>query len=439
MIPQSLNAVQQVDMAFYIIFGVSIAMLFGITVVMLWFVYRYHHTRHPDAQDISGNALAETVWIVIPSLIVMGLFYYGWVGYKALRTVPDNAMEVKVTARMWSWVFEYENGRRSSVLYVPQGTPVKLDMTSVDVIHSLYVPAYRIKMDTVPGMHTYAWFNPDTSGSFDVFCAEYCGLKHANMITTVEVLPPDDFSHWYTNPVDTAGGGKALALFETYGCLSCHSMDGTPGVGPSFKDLYGTVHTVPTADGSTREMVVDEPYLRRAILDPEANPVPGYAPVMMSYEGIVSDADLDTMIGWFLHGNQVSVDAGRELMMTEGCLSCHSTDGSEVVGPTLKDLWGRSVTVIVNGESRTVTANNAYLEEAIVHPGASVVEGYADTMPPYPDLTREQMDQMLEYMRALSSHAEGMPSEKGAGASPDAHLTSPAQPETTGNGGGSAP
>lgn len=397
-----LNPVQEVDFAFVLIFGISILLLLGITAAGGWFVYRYHHTRNPKAEDISGNVYAEIVWTLMPTIIVMALFYYGWVGYKALRTVPDDAMNVKVTARMWSWVFEYENGKRSSVLYVPKDKPIKLLMTSADVIHSLYVPAYRIKMDTVPRMETYAWFRPEKLGSYDVFCAEYCGLKHANMITTVEVLPPADFEKWYTDTSGSTGAGKALALFENYGCLGCHSVDGTPNTGPTFQNLYGKKQKVEQPDGSVVEKTVDEPYLRTAILDPAADIPEGFVPAMMPYKGAISDEDLKTMIQWFMHGNEVSIDAGRELMMAEGCISCHSTDGSLVAAPTLKDIWGRTVTVVEDGKEHVVKAGEAYLIESIKEPNKQVVKGFDPIMPPYDYLTDEQVQTMLRYMQSLS-------------------------------------
>lgn len=402
MYPQFLSPVEQVDLAFYIIFGVSIALLLGITAATAWFVYRYHHTRNPKAEDISNNLYAEITWIVIPTIIVMALFYYGWAGYKALRTVPANAMDVKVTARMWSWVFEYENGKRSSVLYVPKDRPIKLLMTSVDVIHSLYVPAYRIKMDTVPRMETYAWFNPDKLGSYDIFCAEYCGLKHANMITTVEVLEPDAFEKWYSDTNSSTGAGKALALFDSYGCVSCHSVDGSDNIGPTFKNLYGLQHKVLLPDGSQKDMVVDEPYLRRAILEPASEVPIGFDPIMTPYKDVVSEDDLKVMVQWFMHGNEVSIDAGRELMMAEGCISCHSTDGSLVAAPSLKDIWGRNVTVIENGREKAIISDKNYLTESILEPEKQVVKGFDPIMPPYAHLTQEQLAQMLEYMQSIS-------------------------------------
>jgi cytochrome c oxidase subunit 2 len=171
------DAVNKVDQAFLFIFGVSFAILFLITAVTIWFLFRYSKKRNPVPSDIEGNVIAETLWTVIPTILVFAMFWFGWTGYKALREAPADSMIVKVEARMWSWKFIYEDGRTSDKLYVPENTPVKLDMTSVDVIHSFYVPAFRIKMDTVPGMQTYAWFYSGEASQYDILCAEYCGNK----------------------------------------------------------------------------------------------------------------------------------------------------------------------------------------------------------------------------------------------------------------------
>ena len=404
MYPQSLTPVQQVDLAFAIIFGFSVFVLLAITAAMLWFVWRYHESRHPVAAQFSGNVPAEIAWTVIPSIIVMGLFYYGWEGYKALRTVPEGAMEVKVTARMWSWVFEYPGGKRSSVLVAPVDTPVKLRMTSVDVLHSLFVPAFRIKMDTVPGMETYAWFKADRPGEYDLLCAEYCGLKHANMITTVKVVDKAAFDAWLASA--EAPGGKGRALMETYGCISCHSLDGTPGVGPTFKDLYGAEREVALPDGTKRKVFADEGYLRRAFTDPNGELVVGYDPIMPSTEGMVPNEDMEQMLAWLMHGNEVGREEGRRLMEAEGCISCHSTDGSIIAGPTLKGLWNAPTIVLRDGKEQQVTAGEDYLRAKIANaPSLGTVKGYDPMMPPYEHLTPDQLGAMVEYIKSLGEHA----------------------------------
>ena len=399
MTPSITAAAAQVDQTFLLIFGVSAAILAGITVLMVWFVIRYHHTRHPEAADIRGNVWAEVLWTLIPTVLVMGMFSYGWGSFKALRSVPADAMRVQVTARMWSWVFEYENGRRASTLRVPVDRPVRLDMTSADVLHSFFVPAFRIKMDTVPGMQTYAWFQAQRTGEYDVLCAEYCGLRHANMLSTVEVMTEEDFLAWYEGAA--AGDDEAIGLLESYGCTGCHSLDGSELAGPTLMGIYGAKRTVVDANG-TREIVVDEGYLRRAILEPDAELVVGYEG-MPAYKEEMSQRDLDVIIRYLTGGAVRDLDRGRALMESEGCLSCHSTDGSEVAGPTLKGVVGRKVR---RADWTEATADDAYLREAILDPEKFLVVGYDPIMPSYGHLSEEDVQAMIDYMHSLSDGHE---------------------------------
>jgi cytochrome c oxidase subunit 2 len=389
------QAAALVDRTFLFIFGVSAAILAGITVLMVWFVIRYHHSRHPEAADIRGNVWAEILWTLIPTILVMGMFSYGWESFKALRSVPADAMRVQVTARMWSWVFEYENGRRASTLRVPVDRPVRLDMTSADVLHSFFVPAFRIKMDTVPGMQTYAWFQAARVGSYDILCAEYCGLRHANMLSTVEVMREEDFRAWYEGAA--GGDDEAVALLESYGCTGCHSLDGSELAGPTLMGIYGARRTVTDASG-TREVVVDEGYLRRAILEPDAELVVGFEG-MPAYKEEMPQRDLDVIIRYLTGGAARDLDRGRALMESEGCLSCHSTDGSEIAGPTFKGIAGRKVR---RADGSEATADDAYLREAILDPEKFLVVGYDPIMPSYDHLTEEDVQAMIDYMHSLA-------------------------------------
>ncbi len=392
--PPITQVAAQVDQTFLLIFGVSAAILIGITVLMVWFVIRYRHTRHPQAEDIRGNVWAEITWTLIPTLLVMAMFWYGWESFKALRSVPADAMNVRVTARMWSWVFTYENGKRASALRVPVDRPVRLDLTSVDVIHSFFVPAFRIKMDTVPGMKTYAWFKAAREGSYDILCAEYCGLRHANMLSTVEVMSGTDFAARYG---EATAEGEAVNLLHSYGCTGCHSLDGSEGAAPTLLDIYGTERTIADANG-TRTVVADEKYLRRAILEPEAELVSGYEG-MPGYKDEMPQKDLDQILGYLTGGAPRDLDRGRQLMESEGCLSCHSTDGSEIAGPTLKNVVGRTVRLKDGSE---IVADDAYLKEAILDPEKFVVVDYDPIMPSYDHLTEDEVQAMLDYMHALS-------------------------------------
>ncbi|MGE4298519.1 MAG: cytochrome c oxidase subunit II [Desulfovibrionaceae bacterium] len=402
MYPQVFAAAAQVDRTFMLIFGFSVCILVAVTATMLWFLWRYHYTRNPVPTDIKGSFWAELIWTVIPVCIVAGLFWSGWNSYKALRAVPADAMEIGVTARMWSWRFSYANGKRSNVLVAPLGRAVKLDMTSVDVIHSFYVPAMRIKMDTVPGMRTYVWFKADEVGEYDIMCAEYCGLKHANMITTLKVVPQDAFAEWLAGGTDE----KTVALFDTHGCTGCHSLDGSEGAGPSLLGIAGRQTTVVFPDGEKRDVVADAAYLRQSILKPDATVVQGYDDIMPPYEGAIPDAELTAMVNYLLKGEARAPHPGRALAESEGCLSCHSSDGSEIAGPSFKGLYGSARIVLANGKEREVTADEAYIKESILTPEAAIVKGYAPIMPPYDTLGSEQVDTLEDYIKSLAGGAE---------------------------------
>lgn len=197
------NPVLGVDRTFLYIIGISLVLLFGITATMIAFVIRYRRSRHPVAADIRGHTGLEVAWTLIPLAIALSMFYFGWQSYLGLRTVPPNAMQIEVTAEEYAWVFTYPNGKESiNELVVPLDRPVKLNITSRDVIHSLFIPAYRIKIDALKGMKTYAWFLPDRLGRFTVLCAEYCGTGHADMTGEVKVVPADAFAEWLARPAE---------------------------------------------------------------------------------------------------------------------------------------------------------------------------------------------------------------------------------------------
>ncbi|MHA2609412.1 MAG: cytochrome c oxidase subunit II [bacterium JZ-2024 1] len=204
MYPAAVTTLQQmVDRNFLFILGVASLLLLLITVLMVYFTIRFSRRRNPTPEDIEGNAFLEWTWTIMPLIIVLAMFFSGWSGFKKLRTAPPDALVVHVNAIQWAWSFEYENGIISDVLKVPVNKPVKLILTSQDVIHSFYVPAFRIKEDALPGKETYLWFEATEPGTYTVFCAEYCGLNHAFMQTKVEVLPQEEFFQWYQQE----GGG----------------------------------------------------------------------------------------------------------------------------------------------------------------------------------------------------------------------------------------
>ncbi|UCE06138.1 MAG: cytochrome c oxidase subunit II, partial [bacterium] len=205
MIVDAANMPQTVNNVFYFILAISVALLVFITFLMVFFVIKYHRKRNKKSKDIEGNTWLEITWTVIPTLLVLGMFYYGWIGYKIMKDVPEDAMVVNVTGRMWSWLFEYDNGVQTDTLYVPVDKPIRVNLKSQDVLHSFYIPAFRIKHDVVPGNERgYVWFHPRELGSYDVLCAEYCGQQHAYMTSKVIVLPEDEFKTWLASQDTTA-------------------------------------------------------------------------------------------------------------------------------------------------------------------------------------------------------------------------------------------
>jgi cytochrome c oxidase subunit II len=280
------NYVGSVDATLYYIIALSLFFLVLVTGLMIYFAVHYNRKRHPLASQIEGNTTLEIAWTVIPLVLVMSMFYLGFKGFHVMRHPPGDAMTVRVTGRQWQWSFRYENGKESVRLFVPVGRPIKLTMTSADVIHDFYIPAFRIKEDVLPGRETYLWFKPQTTGPADVFCSQYCGLQHAYMMSEVVVLPPVEFATWYAAPAETLKGSGAAVLLSKYGCLECHSLDGTAGIGPTFHGLYGSTVDV-LVGGRAETRVADEAYLRRAVRDPSAEYVVGYernmpAPVLMT-------------------------------------------------------------------------------------------------------------------------------------------------------------
>lgn len=281
-----ITTTEAIDPIFMFIFGACFVLLLGITAAMLYFVVRYHRSRAPEATSkTEGNLWLETVWIVLPTILVLAMFWYGWKEYLVLRTVPKDALPVTATARMWSWSFSYPNGTTSPKLYVPVGRPVRVELVSTDVIHGFFLPAFRVKRDVVPGMSNYAWFVATTAGSFDLFCSQYCGTGHSAMITTVVALPAKEFEEWLEH--GPAGGEKAIhvdgrKLAGEKGCLGCHSLDGSPGVGPSFKGIMGRSEVVVTS-GAERTIIVDENYLAHSIREPQEDLVKGFPPVMPTF------------------------------------------------------------------------------------------------------------------------------------------------------------
>lgn len=385
-----------VDKVLIYIFGSSLLLLAGITLVMIWFVIRYRRSKNPEpTSDSHGSLGLEITWTLLPTLIVLSMFWYGWSNYKGLRAVPEGAFEVKAVGRMWSWQFQYENGRTSNKLYVPAGQPIKVMLTSKDVLHSFFMPAFRIKRDTVPGVDTYVWFQAPETGSYDIFCAEYCGAGHADMITTAEALSAAEFERWYNEDPTEAREPRGRQLLEAQGCLGCHSFDGSNDIAPTFGRLKGLKREI-TSGGKEKQIIIDADYLRRAIRTPEADLVEGFPPIMPTYGDEINEQDLDELIQYLLEGEPASKIDGNKLIEENGCLGCHSTDGSKQVGPSFKGLNGRTSEVERDGRELEIKVDADYLKRAIREPNLEIVEDYPAIMPPYDHLSDEEVDVIVE-------------------------------------------
>ncbi|WCL51378.1 cytochrome c oxidase subunit II [Leptospira sp. GIMC2001] len=269
---------------------------------MTWFLVRYKRVSEDQKSAyITHNNLAEFLWSFIPLVILLVIFYWGWVLFEKLRTPPEMVSEeIHVTAMQWAWEYKYKNGKTinslsKESLNVPVGKPVKIILTSKDVIHSFSIPAFRVKQDAIPGRFTEIWFEAKEVGNYIVFCTEYCGTSHSNMMIRLNVMEPEAYVAWYHG--EESVGSESLAdvgkkLYLNKACASCHSVDGSRIVGPTFKGLYGQNREFE----SGASVKADENYLKESILQSGAKIVKGYAPAMPVYQGQLEEDEVEALI-----------------------------------------------------------------------------------------------------------------------------------------------
>lgn len=315
---QASTIAERVDALYFFLVGVSGFFTVLIFSAVIYFAIKYHHrTDAPHRPHlVNDNIWLEITWTVIPFALTMVMFVWGASIYFQMSRPPDNSLEIFVVGRQWMWKFQHPDGQREiNELHVPLGQPVKLVIASEDVIHSFYVPAFRVKQDAVPGRYTTLWFEATKTGRFHMFCAEYCGTQHSGMIGRLVVLEPAQFAAWLSGTRD-GGPGTALAstgprasrpqprpegsvadrghrLFQQLGCATCHLQD-RQGIGPLLSGIFGG--QVRLRDGST--VLADESYIRESILQPQAKITAGFQTLMPSFQGRVNEEELLQLLAY---------------------------------------------------------------------------------------------------------------------------------------------
>jgi cytochrome c oxidase subunit 2 len=310
-------------------FVVYMSIFFFVLVIgaMVYFIRKYRASSGARPKYITGSHVLEIAWTLVPALILLGIFAWGYAVYNGMTQAPADAYEVRVIGKQWLWTFQYDDGRTTiGEVYVPVHKPVKFVMTSEDVLHSFFIPNFRVKQDVVPGMYTSVWFEATVPGRHQVFCAEYCGTSHSQMLAAVVALGPTEFDAWKRGkkpgeqPAVGVGGIKLTAaeagdvkggpaaasqlgglaaegqqLTQTKGCVACHTTDGSVRIGPSWKGVYD--HDVELEDGSKAK--ADENYIRESIENPQAKIVKGFKQVVMPpYKGQLSETELNAIIAY---------------------------------------------------------------------------------------------------------------------------------------------
>lgn len=320
---QASTTAHQIDALFHFILYLCVFFFVLIIGCMFYFMGVYRR-RHPEQRALSNathNTPLELAWSILPGFLLVIMFWWGFTVFLDVRTSPADGYAINVNAQQWSWSFGYPNGHEDNNLHVPVNTNILLTMNSADVLHSFYVPSFRVKMDVVPGRYTKTWFNANKTGEYMLLCAEYCGKQHSDMNAKVIVHPKEDFPVWLanadplsrlteeqlaefkSNPDKFIKGHPELQgleppaslgrkLWDRKGCKTCHSLDGATNTGPTFKGVWGIQQ--PLRDGSS--ILVDENFVRDSILNPNKNVAKGYDAVMPTYQGRVKDREIDMII-----------------------------------------------------------------------------------------------------------------------------------------------
>jgi len=291
---QASNLAPEVDNLYFFVTAVTAFFALLVVVLVIVFAVKYRdRTGEKVGSPITGSIPLELGWSILPFFVSMAIFAWATIVFFHLVRAPDQTLEIYSTGKQWMWRFQHIDGQSEiNELHVPLGRPVKVTFTSEDVLHSLYVPAFRVKADAIPGRYSSIWFTPTKAGEYHLFCAEYCGTRHSGMIGRVVVMEPNDYQAWLS------GGGSGMSmvargeqLFQQLGCVSCHLKDGS-GRGPSLVGKYGAQEQL----ASGVAVNVDEGYIRESILTPQQKLTAGYGPVMPTFQGLVNEEGLMSLI-----------------------------------------------------------------------------------------------------------------------------------------------
>ena len=297
-VPESASTVSgDVEALYFYIWGVTVFFVLLISFVVVYFVIRYRRRNAFEIpRPIEGSTKLETLWSVIPLLIAMTIFFWGAKVYFAQYRPAKNAIDIYVVGKQWMWKFQHATGQREiNELHVPVGRKIKLIMTTEDVIHDLFVPAFRTKIDVVPGKYTTEWFEATKPGRYHFFCAEYCGMNHSGMGGYVVVMEPAEYENWLSGNAGQASPAAAgRGFFESLGCASCHGANAEGGRGPALLGVFGSKVVL----NNNQSVTADEGYLRESILNPQAKIVTGFGPIMPSFQGQLSEEQLLEVVAY---------------------------------------------------------------------------------------------------------------------------------------------
>jgi cytochrome c oxidase subunit II len=313
------------DWLFIFLTVVSAVMTLLIFAAIAIFAMKYRRRNGGEATQIEGSLLVETIWSVAPFGVMLLMFAGGAVLYFSMRTPPRDADQIYVVAKQWMWKLQHQEGPREiNQLHVPVGRDIELIMTSQDVIHSFFVPDFRMKQDVVPGRYTVAWFRATKPGTYHLFCTQYCGTQHSGMIGSIIVMEPAQYEAWMSGGSNAPLSTSGEKIFAELGCAACHQAD-AQGRGPSLQGVFGK--PVQLADGRT--VTADENYIRESILDPGSKVVSGFKPVMPTFQGLVSEEQLNALVA-YVKSLSPAAEAGTRTSAMAAPRSAPQAKGNQV-------------------------------------------------------------------------------------------------------------